>query len=195
MIALLSAITFVFAVRRGLVDLPNVARGHLPPLGSFDRGYAEHPVLAYLHILPGVLFLLGAPFQLSKRFRSRHLRGHRLFGRVLVAAGLVAGVFALAVGLVFPFGGVGEASATLLFGTWFVFALARAFLHARRRQIARHRAWMIRAVAMALAVGTIRIWIGLFEGFDLLESEAAFATAFWLAFSLHALLAEVWLGR
>ncbi len=195
LLVFLSLITLVFAVRRGVVDLPNVATGNLPPEGSIDHGYALHPVLAYLHIIPGVFFLLGAPFQLSRRFRSRHMKAHRVFGRVLVVSALVAGVYALVIGAVFPFGGLGEATATWVFGVWFLICLVKGFGHARRREIAEHRAWMIRAVAMALAVGSIRIWIGLFEGFGVLESETAFAAAFWIAFLLHAAGAEWWLAR
>jgi hypothetical protein len=52
---------------------------------------------------------------------------------------------------------------------------------------------MIRALAVGLAVGTIRIWIGLFEAFGLLEFRDAFGVAFWISFTLHALIAEAWL--
>lgn len=191
---LLSTITLVFAVRRGMVDFPNVAAGKVPPQGSIDRGYALHPVLAYLHIVPGALFLIGAPFQLSRRFRSRHLVGHRLLGRILVGSALLAAAYALVIGTVFPYGRRGEAAATWVFGIWFLVCLVKGFGAARRRAIVEHRRWMIRAVAMALAVGTIRIWIGLFEGFGVLESRPAFAVAFWLALTMHAVAAEWWLG-
>jgi hypothetical protein len=37
---------------------------------------------------PGVLYLLGAPLQLSQRVRTKHSTLHRL-GRVLLASGLL----------------------------------------------------------------------------------------------------------
>ena len=52
---------------------------------------------------------------------------------------------------------------------------------------------MIRAFAVGLAVGTIRIWIGLFEAFGVLETQDAFGVAFWISFLLHAAVAELWL--
>lgn len=54
---------------------------------------------------------------------------------------------------------------------------------------------MIRAFPVGVAVGTIRIWVGLFLGLGLLEFENAFAPAFWISFSLHAAAAELWLRR
>ena len=54
---------------------------------------------------------------------------------------------------------------------------------------------MIRAFAVGIAVGTIRIWVGLFLGLGLLDFEDAFAPAFWISFSLHAAAAELWLRR
>jgi predicted membrane metal-binding protein len=65
----------------------------------------------------------------------------------------------------------------------------------RRDDMFHHRRWMIRAFAVGLAVGTIRIWLGMFVGLGLLEFEDSFAPAFWISFSLHALGAELWLRR
>jgi hypothetical protein len=56
-----------------------------------------------------------------------------------------------------------------------------------------HRRWMILAFAVGMAVGTIRLWIGLFEATGLLSFRDAFGVAFWLSFVLHAAAAELWL--
>lgn len=52
---------------------------------------------------------------------------------------------------------------------------------------------MIRAFAIGLAVGTIRMWIGLFEATGVFEFQDAFGPAFWIAFVMHAIAAEIWL--
>ena len=52
---------------------------------------------------------------------------------------------------------------------------------------------MIRAFATGVAVGTIRIWIGLLVPTGLLDFPDGFAAAFWIAFSLHLLAGECWL--
>jgi uncharacterized membrane protein YozB (DUF420 family) len=183
-----------FAASRVATDWPNVAARTVPPDGSFDRGYALHPILAYVHIVPGVVYLVGAPFQLSRRFREQHFTAHRRMGRVLLPAGITAGVFAIVVGTLFPFGGLPEASATVVFGVYFVTALVAAFLAIKRGDVTGHRRWMIRAFAIGLGVGTIRVWIGVFQGFGLLSLEESFGVAFWLSFVLHALAAQVYLS-
>lgn len=188
-------ITLAFAGIRVSVDWPNVAAGIVPPDDSYDRRYALHPVLAYAHILPGVVYLVGAPFQLSRSFRERHFTVHRRMGRVLIPAGITAGVFAIVFGTLFPFGGPLEASATVVFGIYFVTALITAFIAIKGGDVTRHRQWMIRAFAIGLAVGTIRIWIGVFQGFGLLSLEDSFGVAFWISFVLHALVAELYLRK
>lgn len=183
-----------FAVFRVITDGPNVARGVVPD-DPYESRYAEHPLVAYLHIVPGVVYLVGAPFQLSRRFRESNIDRHRRLGRILLPAGLLTGVFALAFGLPYAFGGRPEATATAVFGAWFLGCLVLAFRAIRGGDVTRHRRWMIRAFATGLAVGTIRVWVGIFQGFQILSLEDSFGLAFWLAFGLHALAAEVYLSR
>ena len=192
-IGLLILIVLVFAGIRVATDLPNVLGGRLPDPESFERRYAEFPWLAYAHVAPGVLYLLLAPIQLWRGFRVRHYAWHRRIGRVAVLAGLVAGVFGIVFGIFLAFGGALQAAASVVFGAWFVTALTMAYRSIRRGDRRAHRRWMIRVFAIGLAVGTIRIWIGLFEALGLLGFRDAFGIAFWLAFSMHALAAELWL--
>jgi hypothetical protein len=194
----------VFLVRRLAVDLPNIASGTVPEPGEFDRRYAQHPLLAYLHITAGVVYLVGAPVQLSRRVRTRHLVLHRRMGRVVLTAGVITGAFAIVAGTVFPFGGLLEASATVLFGAYFLAALLVAFVAIRSRDPVRHRRWMIRAFAVALGVGAQRVWLGVFEALGLMSFEEdlglmsfelGFAIAFWLGFVITVLIAEAYLAR
>jgi hypothetical protein len=52
-------------------------------------------------------------------------------GRVMLPAGIIAGIFAIMFGILFPFGGPLEASATVMFGGYFVTALVPAVLAIR----------------------------------------------------------------
>jgi uncharacterized membrane protein YozB (DUF420 family) len=192
-VLLLVAVVVVFAALRVATDVPNIAAGRLPDAGSFEYRYARYPWLAYAHLVPGVIYLLLAPIQLWRGFRTRHYEWHRRVGRVALAAGLVAGVVGIVFGLLFSFGGVVQASASVVFGTWFVVALARAYRAIRRGDRRAHRRWMIRAFAIGLAVGTIRAWIGLFQALGVLSFQDAFGVAFWLSFTLHFVAAELWL--
>lgn len=197
-LALLIAVVLVSFGIRLAVDVPNLVAGTVPGPDAFEQRYALHPATAYVHMVPGVIYLLGAPLQLSRRFRSRHLGLHRRLGRIVLAAGVVSGVAAIVVGLCFPYGGALEASAAVVFGAWFLAALVLAYRAVQRRDIARHRRFMIRAFAVGLAVGTARLWMGLFQAVGLLaiQDNAGtqwFGVAFWLALVMHAVAAEAYL--
>ena len=174
-------------------DAPFLITGIDPEPEDFESRYVAHPWLAYLHMTPGVLYLLGAPLQLSQRIRTRHYTLHRRLGRVLVTAVLLSVIFGLLFGLRYPWGGLGEAMATAVFSCWFVACLALAVSAIRCGDVINHRRWMIRAFATGVAVGTIRIWIGLLFGSGLLDAHDSFAAAFWIAFSLHVLAGEWWI--
>lgn len=190
---MLIAIVVIFAGIRLMIDVPNVLSGTVPDESLFEHRYAVHAWLAYAHILPGLIYLLIAPFQLARGFRNRNLERHRRLGRVAFGAGALSGIFAIAFGAFLSFGGPTQAVASVAFGAWFVLALGIAYRAIRRRDLRTHRRWMIRAFAVGVAVGTIRIWIGLFEAFGILDFREAIATAFWISFTLHALVAELWL--
>jgi len=185
-------VVVVFVVIRVASDVGHLRAGEVPPEGDFDRRYVLNPWNAYLHIVPGAVYLLGAPLQLSKRIRRRHIRFHRRLGRVLIVAGVVTAVFAIVVGVVMPFGDMAESSATVVFGIYFMTALTLAYRAIRSLDILTHRRWMIRAFAIGLGVGMIRIVIGVGEVFGV-GIEQSFGAAFWIAFAMLSFCAEIWL--
>lgn len=189
---LLISIIVVFVALRVTSDIADLTAGRVPPEGDFDRRYVLNPVIAYLHIVPGLVYLLGAPLQLSARLRQRRLGLHRRLGRVLIPAGLLTGLFAIVVGIVMPFGRAAEASATIGFGLYFLLALTIAYRRARSGDVSAHRRWMIRAFAVGVGVGMIRIVIGIGEAVGV-AIEQSFGAAFWIAFITLAVLGEVWL--
>ena len=202
-IGVLILIVLAFAAIRVAVDWPNIRAGTTPD-DSFAVRYVEHPWLAYLHIAPGVVYLIGAPLQLTRRFRIRHYDVHRRLGRVLLSCALIAGLFALLFGVPHAWGGTPQAAATVLFGSWFLACLVLAFRAIRRDDVPQHRRWMIRAFAVGVGIGTIRVWVGIFEGVEQGLSGGTspstpdltmFGIAFWLAFTMHVAIGEWWLRR
>jgi uncharacterized membrane protein len=191
-LSLIIAIVLASFVKRLFIDIPHLAAGTVPA-DDFDRRYVTQPWLAYLHIIPGVLYLLLAILQLTYRFRSRHYPTHRRLGRIAAGAALTSGLFAVVFGGLFSFGGPPEASASVVFSLWLLVSVVLAVRAIRRGDVVRHRRWMIRAFAVGAGVGTVRIWIGLFEGLGLLDFQSALGPAFWIGFSLHVLAAELWL--
>ena len=87
-VALLLLIVIFSVVKRFVIDMPNLAAGTLPE-DEFDHRYVQQPWLAYLHLTPGVLYLLGAPLQLAYRFRSRDLRASSVALALHISTGQV----------------------------------------------------------------------------------------------------------
>ena len=185
-----------------------VVVGFLAPIGigasatfylrePYNPGFLEFPAIVALHVVLGGAYLALAPFQFVKRIRSRHLAYHRRAGRLLVAIGLVVGVTALFTGLVIPFSGWAERVIIGLFGTFFLFALLRGFVHVRAGRINPHREWMIRAFAIGLSIATQRlIFVPAFflvADPSLEQLQAISAAAFLAAFVAHAGVAEAWI--
>ena len=127
----------------------------------FDTRYGEYRSATLLHIVPGALFLVFAALQFSRRIRTRYLAFHRWSGRLLVLLAFVTGVSALFFALRDPFGGPAETAVIVAVTAWFFVALGKAVVAIRRRQVERHRVWMIRAFAVALGISVIRL-IGTF---------------------------------
>jgi uncharacterized membrane protein len=203
----LALIGVAVAARRIVNLVPIVASGYHPPAASrnpaalrfaaLDDLFAHYPILTLVHIVPGLLFMMLGPLQFSSTMRARHLRWHRWSGRVFVICGVVIGTSALVMSFGMPaIGGFNQAAATTLFATFFLFALSKAFWHIRRREVALHRQWMIRAFSVGLAVATIRPIIGLLFATSRLSGLTPyefFGTGFWIGFVLHLIAAETWI--
>jgi Predicted membrane protein (DUF2306). len=195
----LAAIGVAVGTRRTIVLLSprqNVAAKN--PAASLDAHFADHRALTLTHILPGMLFMVLGPLQFMKRLRARYPRFHRWNGRIFLLASLVLGVAGLAMAAGDTVGGRDEKAAIFVFGSFFLFALAKAFQHGLQRNFASHRAWMIRGYAVGLAVAAIRPIMGTFFAAAALRGRTPqpqhfFGTAFWIGFSLTALTAEIWI--
>jgi uncharacterized membrane protein len=170
--------------------------GDPPRADGFGIRYVQHPRLAVLHIVPGLLFLTLGALQFVPRIRQRYIRVHRRLGWVLVACAAVSGLSGLVVNFRFPaFGGVSTQAATLFFGAIFLFSLTNAIRHIRRKQVRLHREWMLRTFALAMGVASVRVFVGLFIALSRYRFEEVFGVSFWLGFSVNLLAAEIWINQ
>lgn len=167
--------------------------GTLPHPRSIDYGYAKRPVLTLLHILPGVLLVVLGALQFVKTIRNRYTRLHRWIGRIYILLGIGVGISSIFMGFFMRFGGLPELLAVIIFSIYFLAALFIAYKSIRQRAYDRHREWMIRAFALALAVATMRPVIGLFFAFTNIPFHQFFGYVFWIAFILHIIVAEWWI--
>lgn len=89
-------------------------------------------------------------------------------------------------------GGPNETAATTLFAIGFLICLTKAYQYIRRKDVVRHREWMIRAYGVGLGVATTRPIMGMFFAFRRLTPHEFFGIAFWLGFTITFLAAEAW---
>ncbi|GAA4049602.1 DUF2306 domain-containing protein [Nonomuraea soli] len=115
------------------------------------------PLPVSLHIAGATVYTVVGAFQFAPALRRSRAGWHRAAGRVLVPAGLIAALAGMWMTL---FSSLPEADGTLLgvfrviFGTAMAASLVLGLLAIRRRDIAAHRAWMMRAYAIGLGAGT-----------------------------------------
>lgn len=191
----LTAIGIVMVIRRTLAMAGLIASFNPSGGAPFDTGFSHHPVLTFMHILPGMMVMLLGPWQFMPAIRKRHLSFHRISGRLYVACAYIVGISALCMPVIMlPIGGVNEAAASILFSIFFLVSLSKACWHIIHRNMPLHREWMIRAFAVGLAVSTVRPIIVLFFALSGLPPQVFFGTAFWIGFTVHAMIAEVWIN-
>ena len=150
-LAALSAIPLIV----GIMRLVQLAGG--PELIAAEDRFATFPLPVVLHILGSATYVLLGALQFVPRFRRRHRTWHRRAGRIVAMAGLLVAASALWMTLLYaPKPGTGDLLYVLrlVFSAAMVACLILGFTAIRRRKIPAHRAWMIRAYAIALAAGT-----------------------------------------
>src|SRR5664280_244178 len=122
------------------------------------------PLPVVIHIICAVLYAVLGAFQFSSGFRRRRPGWHRAAGRVVVALGLAVAFSALWMTLFYPRQpGTGELAYLfrLAFGSGMAASIILGFTTIRHGDIARHRAWMTRAYALALGAGTQVFTLGI----------------------------------
>jgi len=139
----------------GALRLVQLAGG--PAMIPADVRFTGHAAPLVVHIVGVAVYALGGALQVVPRLRRRHPVWHRRAGRVVAFAGLLVAGSALWMTLAYaqkP--GTGDLlyALRLVLGSAMAAALVLGVAAARRRDIAAHRAWMLRAYAIGLAAGT-----------------------------------------
>jgi uncharacterized membrane protein len=194
LILVLSLTCIVIVVLRAINLLQSSSGVPTPVNSDYDLGFVHRPGLTLLHIVPGLAFAILGPLQFVKAIRARHVRIHRWCGRIFLVSGLLVGTTAVILGFLVGFGGPSETAAVTIYSLLFLIFLGLAFVSVLRRQIAAHREWMIRAFALGLAVATMRPLLGILMASTDRPFKELLGLAFWLAFSLHLIVAQLWIA-
>jgi len=192
---LLPIALLILALIPSLVALMRVVQ---VPMGTLpdDKLYlAQTPISLTLHAICAASFALYAPLQLSPAFRHRLPNLHRRAGWVLVACGLIIATSGLIMVALHPFSGTPLLRATrLAVGSGVIASLTLSIRAIRARDVASHRAWMIRTYALILGAGTQAlvslIYIAAF-GTPSADTQGLILTLCW---PLNLLIAQAFIG-
>ena len=182
------AISIAVVIRR-MVLLREPANDGAKPLAQINATFSAHATLTLAHIVPALLFVLlavGVLFRLSSA---------KWLPRLFFLFGAITGLTAYAMN-VYAIGGWIERSAVLVFDTWFLVSLSRAWWLYLKGERQKQREWATRAIGILLGIATTRPVMGVFfatSPLTHLSPQQFFGIAFWIGFSINAVVVELWL--
>lgn len=124
--------------------------------GDSARFFAA-PVPVILHIISASIFSVLGALQFSTGLRHRSSQFHKVSGRIVVPSGVIAALSGLWMTTMYPI--PPELQGGLLYGVRLlvsaamVISIILSVIAVMRRDIAKHRAWMIRAYALGQGAG------------------------------------------
>lgn len=153
------------------------------------------PLVRVAHMAPGLFWMIFAPLQFVRRIRRAAPRFHRWIGRITLAMTIILIPSGVVFAALHPFSGAFEELAPICFYTMIYLIAATAGIRAAlRKDYTVHREWMIRAFSIGIGISSVRIWFVLFMHTTGMHAQKFFATAFWLAFGVNLLIAEIWIN-
>jgi Predicted membrane protein (DUF2306) len=179
----------IAVVLRRLYDLFRPSHNRPPQMADLDATFSAHAILTAGHIIPAAVFVLLSAAVLLRR------TGAEWLDRFFFLFGAITGATAYAMSL-YPIGGWVERSAVLVFNTWFLLSLGSAYWCHLHGKLAGKREWITRAVGILLGIATTRPIMGVFfatSGSTHLSPNQFFGIAFWIGFSINAVVIELWL--
>lgn len=159
--------------------------------------FLADPLPAVLHIVSSVVWCLLGAFQFSTGLRRRSPGWHRAAGRVLAPIGLVAALSGVWLTVAYPM--VGHDGPALIVvrlvaGAAMALSIVLSVIAILRRDVATHRAWMIRAYALGLGAGTQALTHIPYFVFEGIQGELSRTIAMAAGWVINAAVAE-WIIR
>lgn len=189
--ALMAALSLV-PIAAGASRMIELSEAATDP-SSTGAQYSGDDAPLLIHILSGVIFALMVAYQTAPGPRVRHPMGHRILGRVAVSLGMIASATGVWLIVGYPMSQMATAlgnAVRVTFAVALAFSIMLAVVSIRRRQTLKHRFWMIRAFAIAIAGSTQAVLIG---GWSALIGEPrrdTIALLLTLGFAINSLIAE-----
>lgn len=140
----------------GIVRLAGFAGG--VEITDENSRFFASPYPVTLHIVGASIFCIIGAFQFVPGFRKRNPEWHRIAGKLLMVSGIVAAVSGLWMTHFYPL--QPNLQGHLLYGIRIIAGGAMAlfiilsFICIRKREVLKHKGWIIRAYALGQGAGT-----------------------------------------
>jgi len=118
-----------------------------------NERFFSSPIPVIAHILAATTYLVLGSFQFVPRLRHGRPSWHRIAGRILVPAGLIAALTGMWMGVFYPRPEY-DMVVRLVFGAAMAASILLGLRAVLRRDFDTHRAWMIRGYAIGIGAGT-----------------------------------------
>ncbi|MBM7652810.1 DUF2306 domain-containing protein [Neobacillus cucumis] len=155
--------------------------------------YAIWKLFFFPHIILGILALLIGAYQLTNRSRLNRKR-HRLLGRIYGFAILI-NVLLVPYLAMYATGGIPSTIAFLVLDIFWLMTTMIAIIYIRRKNITRHREWMLRSYAVTFVFVTFRIFLLMIQFSTHASFSVAFSLAVYLAIIINMLITQVYLNK
>ncbi|MFY0653592.1 MAG: DUF2306 domain-containing protein [Cyclobacteriaceae bacterium] len=180
LIGLYPAIYFLFEMKQGLLSSKS-----LELLNS-----QLWTTAFYGHIAFGGVALLSGFSQFSYRIRNRHLKIHKILGRIYVITVLLSGISALYIAIYATGGIISQMGFGMLAILWLL-STNKAFIHIRNGLVDLHKIWMIRSFALTFAAVMLRVWLPLMQIGLSIDFFLAYKIVAWLCWVPNLIVAEL----
>jgi uncharacterized membrane protein len=175
---------FAFGIASYSILLPYL--GFSGPIHT--RLFALPAVFFYLHTVAGAIALVLAPFQLLKRPR---VKWHKLRGYAYVVSVVLSSIGGLYMAQD-AYGGLSSTLALSILSFIWLLATFIGLYQVLNKQLASHKRWMIRSVALTLSAITLRLLSPiLYEFYDLYHAQQII---YWSCWIINLALAEAYLA-
>lgn len=166
----------------------------IDPNNPFHVKFSWLGVVVPLHFFCGALALALSPLQLSQLVRRRVPQLHRIAGLTYIACILLGGTAGLVMAVQSEGGTIARWGFAGMAITWIATTLI-GLSHILRRDISKHRMWMVRSVAVTSSAISLRLILGLGVPVLGLPFMAVYQFAAWGSWVINLLLVELWLRK
>lgn len=150
----------------------------------------DRVVIFGVHAIAASIAMITLPFQFWTRLRVRRPAVHRWVGRLYVLGVLFGGLSGMALAPYADSGAV-AASGFLTLSVLWLGVTGMAFVAIRKRDIAAHKRWMIRSMALTFAAVTLRIMLPVSLAMGI-PFETAYPAIAWLCWTVNLAAVELW---